>query len=78
MNGAIHAEQFEAYSAQLLEKLKGIGYSDSTLAAYRSALNKVEQYISTNISKCILRLLADSSLNHTYLLPVYLTDGADI
>lgn len=46
MNSAIHAEQFEAYSAQLLEILKGIGYSDSTLSAYRSALNKVEQYIS--------------------------------
>lgn len=46
MNSTIHADQFETYSAQLLERLKGMGYSDSTLATYRSGLNKLEQYIS--------------------------------
>lgn len=45
MNTTIHAEQFKVYLAQLLEKLRCMSYSDSTLAAYRSALNKVEQYI---------------------------------
>lgn len=73
MKSTIPAEQFKIYTEQLLKKLKSMNYSDSTLASYKSALNKVDKYMNDEHIEMYTTAIGDQFLE-SYLPSSGLSD----